>query len=150
MFHHQDRAPGADALDQLRDAVHVFVPHALSGLVKQHQFGFHGQRRGDFQRALAAIRQVHRGFVREGAQVHLFKQRAGGLVQRGQPLVALPEVERQPGLALQADAHVLKHGQVREHRRYLERTDDAAPRDLRGTFARNVDAVELDGSRRGR
>ena len=108
----RDGAAGADALDELRDAVHVFVAHALRRLVQQHQLGLHRQRGGDLERALAAVRQIHGGLVGERAQVDLFQQRAGRLVERGQALGALPEMERQSGLALQADAHVLKHGPV--------------------------------------
>ncbi len=55
VLHHQDGAAGRDLLDQRRDAVHVFVAHALGRLVEQHQFRLHGQGGGDLQRALAAV-----------------------------------------------------------------------------------------------
>ncbi len=36
----------------------IFGTHALRRLVEQHQFGFEPQRRGNLQRALAAIGQL--------------------------------------------------------------------------------------------
>jgi hypothetical protein len=57
VFHHQNGAPCGHFLDQLGHAVHVFMPHALRRFIEQHQFRFHRQRGGNFQRALAAIRQ---------------------------------------------------------------------------------------------
>ena len=41
-----------------------------------------------------------------------------------------PEVERAAALALQRDAHVLQHGEMREHRGNLERAHQAEPRDV--------------------
>ncbi|MNL68033.1 hypothetical protein D3C87_1926940 [compost metagenome] len=46
--------------------------------------------------------------------------------------------------ALQTQAHVLQQREVWEHSRDLERTDDAAPRDLRGPLAGDIPAVEED------
>ncbi len=53
----------------------------------------------------------------------------------------LPEVERRAELALQADAHVFQHREMREHRGDLERADDAAARGLRRPLVGDVDPV---------
>src|SRR5690606_3075447 len=136
--------------DQLRDAIDVFVAHALRGFVEQHQLGFHGQRRGDFKGALAPVRKVDGDLVGKAAQVDQFQQFQRFGVEPGQAFFAAPEVERLARLALQADAYIFQYGQVREHRRDLERADDAAPRDLGRTFAGDVVAVEEDLARRRR
>src|SRR5690606_39914888 len=89
---HQDGAPGADLLDELGDAVDVFMAHALRGFVQQHQAGFHGQGGGDFQGALAAVGQVHGHLRCEVGQVDFGEQFHGPVVQVAQAAVAAPEV----------------------------------------------------------
>src|SRR5574344_2482828 len=37
VLHHQNGATGRDFFDQLGDAVHVFMAHALGGFIEQHQ-----------------------------------------------------------------------------------------------------------------
>ena len=149
MLDHQNGAPGRDFLDELRDAVHVLVAHALRGLVQQHEFGLHGQRGGNLQRALAAIGQVDGELVGQVFQAHFGEQLHGALIELAQAALAAPEMERRAQLALQANAHVLAEGQVGKHRRNLERTDHAPAGNLRRCLAGDVVAVEADGARGG-
>ena len=58
-------------------------------------------------------------------------------------------MKRGANLALQGDAHIFQHPQVREHGRDLERADDAAPRNLRRCVLGNVLSVEQDHARAG-
>ncbi|KAG1249119.1 hypothetical protein G6F68_013508 [Rhizopus microsporus] len=120
VFDHQDGAPGAHALDQLRDAVHVFVAHALRGFVQQQQFGLQRQRGRDFQGALAAVGQVARCHVQMGAQADLVQQFLDAVVQAFPRALRPPEAIVHAQLALQGHAHVLAHRQLREHGGYLE------------------------------
>jgi hypothetical protein len=61
------------------------------------------------------------------AQVHGVQQLERAVVQlRPANALGFPEMERRAQLALQADAHVFQHRQVREGGRDLERADDAA------------------------
>ncbi len=149
VLHHEDRAAGRHLLDELRDAVHVLVAHALRGLVEQHQLGLHRQRRGDLQRALAAVRQVDGDLVGQVGKAHLREQLARPAVEVRQAALAFPEMERRAQAALQAEAHVLGERQVREHGRYLKRADHPAPGDLRRRLAGDVRAIEGDGAGRG-
>ncbi|QND93221.1 hypothetical protein SY91_00578 [Burkholderia cenocepacia] len=144
VFHHQDRAAARDLLNQRGHAVDVLVAHPLRGLVEQHQLGLHRQRRRDLERALAAVGQLDGRHVREIGEADLREQVHRAIVEPFQRAFAAPEMEFGAERALQADAHVLQRGQVREHGRDLERADDAAPRDLRGPFVGDVDAVEDD------
>ena len=57
-----------------------------------------------------------------------------------------PEIERAAALALQRDAHVFEHGQMREHRRDLERAHEAEPRHVGGPEGGDVVAVEEDAA----
>ena len=52
----------------------VLMPHALRGLIEQHQVRLERQRGRQFQRALAAIGQIRRQRARPGFQVHLRQQ----------------------------------------------------------------------------
>jgi hypothetical protein len=61
-----------------------------------------------------------------------------------------PEIERTAASALQRDAHVLDHGEMRKHRRDLERAPDAEPRHVRRIERGDVAAVEHDAALRGR
>ena len=56
-------------------------------------------------------------------------------------------MERVAALALQRDADVLAHGQMREHRRNLERAHEAHPRDGGRPRAGDVVAVVEDAAR---
>ena len=149
MFDHQDRAALCDALDQLRHAVHVFVAHALRGLVEQHQLGLHRQRGGNLQRALAAVGQLHRHSVRELGQAHLFEQLHRPRIQRVERLLAAPERVRRAELPLQSNANVFHHRQMRKHGGDLERADHAAARDLCRLFRGDIGAVEQNRAARG-
>ncbi|MNC95279.1 hypothetical protein D3C83_123620 [compost metagenome] len=60
MLDHENGASLSDGLDEMRHAVDVFMAHPCRRLVEQHQFRIHGERRRDFERALAAVRQLHR------------------------------------------------------------------------------------------
>ncbi len=123
------------------------MAHALRGLVQQHQLGVECQRGGNLQRALAAVRQLHRLGLREAAQVDLLQQRHGFVVECVQAGLGLPEMEAGAQLALQADAHVLQHGEVREHGRDLERSHHAGARHLGCLVAGDVLALVEDLAR---
>ena len=146
---HHDGAAGRDLAYQLDDASDVLVTHALRRLVEQHQFRIEREGRGDFQRTLAAVRQFDRHRIGERREVDRVEQLHRARIERVERARGLPEMKRSAELALQADAHVFEHRQMREHRRDLERADDAAARDLRRLFARDVDAVEVDAAARG-
>jgi hypothetical protein len=108
--------------------------------------GLHGERGRDLERALAPVGELTRRDARELAEVHALEERQGALVQDFERLLALPEVEARAQAALQRDAHVFQHGEVGKDRRDLERTDDAAARDVGGLVAGDVLAVEEDGA----
>ena len=61
-----------------------------------------------------------------------------------------PEIERVAALALQRDAHVLEHGQMRKHRGDLERAHESHARDRRRPRAGDLAAVEEDLAARRR
>jgi len=126
--------------------VHVFVAHALGRLVEQHEFRFHGQRGGDFQRTLAAVGQVDRLFVGQVVEPHLGEQLARPAVERRQRFLAFPEMVRRAQRALQAQSHVFQQREMRKNGGDLERADDAAPRNLCRALLRDVVAVEQDGA----
>ena len=144
VFHHEDGAVGAHLLDQLGDPVHVFVTHALCGLVQQHQLGVHGQGGGNFQSAFAAIGQLHRRQIGHAAQIHFIQQGHGLVVELVEHALGAPKVHGHAGATLQRNAHVLQHGQVGEGGRNLERPHQTAARHLRGLFGGDVLAIEQD------
>ena len=101
---HQDGAPGRDFLDQLRDAVaRPRGPCPAVGSSSSISSGSMRQRRGDFQRALAAVGQVDRrpfGETRQGRPARAAPSRGrSGATER---LLALPEVEGVPSLRCSA------------------------------------------------
>ena len=149
MFNHQNGAPGGHFFDELRDAVDIFMAHALCGLVEQHQLGLHRQRGGDLECAFSAIGQIDRDLVGHVFQAHFGQQLHGLVIELAQAAFAAPEMERCAELALQAQAHVFQKREVGKHRRDLERADHAPPRDLRRTLACDVMPVEPDDTRRG-
>src|SRR5665647_1895570 len=57
---HEHGAVGGDALDQLRNAGDILMAHTGGRFVEQQHFRIERQRGGDFERALAAIRQFDR------------------------------------------------------------------------------------------
>ncbi len=122
------------------------MAHALGGFVEQHQLRFHRQGGGNFQRALAAVGHVNGDGIGKLGQVDLGQQGHRALIELVELALALPEMKGGAELALQADAHVLQHRQVREHGRNLERTDDAHAGNLGWPGLRNVAAIEQDMS----
>ena len=68
------------------------------------------------------------------------EQFIGAGIEAIERLRRLPEMKGSAELALQRDAHVLKRGEMREHRRDLERAHDAAPCDLRRPLGGDVGA----------
>ena len=67
---------------------------------------------------------------------------AGASVELRQLRFGAPEIHRMPLLALQRDAHVFMHGQVRKHRRNLERAHQTHARDGRRPRTGDFLAVE--------
>ena len=57
---HQDRAVRGDAADELRNALDVLLRHSRHRLVEKQHFRVERQRRGDLQRALAAVGEFAR------------------------------------------------------------------------------------------
>src|SRR5690606_24068573 len=150
VFNHKDGSAFTDFLDELRDAVHIFVAHALCRFVQQHEFRLHSQCGGDLKRAFAAIRKIDGDFVSEVFQIDFLKQFEGATVELVEHLVAAPEVERHARSALQADTHVLKDCQLREYSGDLKRTDDASTRDIGRGFLGDFHSVKENAScRRG-
>ena len=126
-----------DAPDQRGDALDVLLRHAGHRLVEQHHLGVERQRRGDLQRALAAVGQLdrRRAAAKAASPTASISSQRVGVEMAERPLRA-PEVEGVAALPLQRDAHVLQHGQMREHRRDLERADEAEPGDVGRRHAR--------------
>src|SRR5215831_18856876 len=145
---HQHRAVGRDALDQRRDALDVLVGHPRRRLVQEQQLGLERKRRRDLQRALAAVRQLDRDRVLEFRQRDRLEQRARPAVQLLEQALGAPEIEGSAALALQGDAHVLEHREVRKHRGDLERANQAHPGDRRRTRAGDVAALVDDAAPR--
>src|SRR3712207_2943678 len=72
------------------------------------------------------------------AEAHRLDQRPRLSVKGVQDALGAPEIEGIAALPLQGDAHVLEHGEVREHRRDLERAHEPAPGDVGGLQGRDV------------
>ena len=120
MLDHQHRAFGRRLPDQRRHAGDVLVPHSGGGLVEEQHSRVEGERGGDLQRPLAPVRQVDRRRRRELGEADILQQRHRPIVEGVERPLRSPEVEGVAALALQGDAHVLEHGQVREYRGDLE------------------------------
>ena len=150
MLHHQNGTIDRNLADQVNHASDILVPHALRRLIEQHQLGIERQGGGDFERALAAIGQFHRHRFGEGREVHRRQQRHRAVIQLVKGLLRFPEMKRGTELALQADAHILQHRKTRKRRGNLKRAHDAAPRNLRGFFTGDINAIEMDRARRRR
>ena len=93
MLDHQHGTVGRHALDQLRDAVDILMAHACGRLVEQQHFRIERERGGDFQGALATVREFdscpvcHRGQSDVGDQLH------GPFVQIVEHGRRLPKIE---------------------------------------------------------
>ena len=74
VFDHQDGAIGAHLADQVSDPVNVFVPHALGGLIEQHQLRLERERGRNLERALAPVWQLDRHGIRKRGQIHRRQQ----------------------------------------------------------------------------
>ena len=115
-----------DAADQRDDAVDVLVAHARHRLVEQQHFRIERERGGDLERALAAIGDFARDAVGEVGEPDIVEQRPCARALSG----SSTRLERQksklsPRLRCKRDAHVLERGQMRKHRRDLERAHEA-------------------------
>src|SRR3984957_20640134 len=130
MFDHQDGVFRGDALDQRGDLVDVFMAHAGHRLIEQHHFRIERQRGGDFQRTLAPIGHLDRRCIGEFAQTDVVQQFVRAGIETVEYRLRAPEVEGVAVLALQRDPHILQRRQMREHRRDLERADQAEARDV--------------------
>ncbi len=105
--------------------------------------GSSAKRRSDFQRALAPVRHFHRRRARELGEPDIGKQLVRAIVQRIENMLRAPEIEGSAARALQADADILKRGEMRKHRRNLERANKPEPRDV-GRFQRGDVAALID------
>src|SRR5208282_2941443 len=69
---------------------------------------------------------------------------------RAQRALGAPEIEGMAAPALQRDADVLEHGQMRKYRRDLKRAAQPQPRNIGRLERRNVAAIEHDAPARRR
>ena len=81
-------------------------------------------------------------------QADVVDQRQRALVELVEHAARAPEVERAAALALQRDAHVLQHREMRKHRRDLERAHHAEPRHLGRRLRGDVGALVGDAAPR--
>ena len=129
VLHHQHGALCRHLLDQRRDAADVLAPHAGGRLVEQQHFGLQRQRGGQLEGAFAAVGKLPRRHLGVVGEAHRLEQ-LQACSFRPSGLFRAPEMEGGADLSLQRHAHVLEHGQVREHRRDLERAHHALARQL--------------------
>src|SRR5258708_5015450 len=129
VLHHEHRASARDFLDEVPHAVDVLVAHSRRRLVEEHQLRLHRERGGDLERALATVGELPRVDAREALEAYPLEKGHRAAIQRVERPFALPEMKARAQGALQRDAHVLEHGEVRKYRRDLEGADDPAPRD---------------------
>src|SRR5579862_255982 len=144
VFDHQDGAVDRQRFDQRADAIDVLAAHARHRLVEQQHLRLERDRRCDLKRALAAIWQFHRQHRSVGLKSDVREQRAGALIKRVEHLFSAPEIERSPAPALQRDAYVFQHREVRKHGRYLKRADEPQASDIGGPKRRDVAPIEND------
>jgi hypothetical protein len=147
---HQDGAVRRDPADQLGDTVNVLVAHPGHRLVEQHHLGIERHGRRELERALAAIRQFDRRRADELGKPDVFDQRARIVVQIAQHALRAPEIERIAALALQGDAHILEHAEMREDGRNLEGAHEAAAGHVGRLHGRDIAAVIADRASAGR
>jgi hypothetical protein len=120
------------------------VAHAGHRFIQQQHFGLERQGGRDLERPLAAIGQFHRRPMRKGRQADIGDERHGTLVEDVERALRPPEVERRSTLALQRDAHVLEHRQVRKNGGNLERPHQPETRHLGGRQRRDVASLVDD------
>jgi hypothetical protein len=147
VFDHEHGPVRSDFLDQRRDPLDVLVRHACRRLVEEHHFRIQREGGRDLERALAAVRHLDGRGVRVARQTDGVQQLLHALVQRLEHALGAPEIERRAALALQRNAHVLEHGEVRKRRGNLERADHPHARDRRGRRAGDLPLVEDDLAR---
>src|SRR4029079_14362821 len=102
------------------------------------------ERGRDLERALAPVGQLDGRGGFEFGQAHRLDQFARLRIELVERARGTPEIKRSPALALQRDAHVFEHRQVREQGRYLERAHQAHARDARRAGPRDLAAVIED------
>ena len=113
-----------------RDAADVLVAHAGHRLVEEQHLGIERQRRGDLQRALAAVGQFARPAGRASARSTASSSSSARGVERVERRSERQNCS-QAVRPLQRDADVVEHGQVRKDRRDLERAHETEARHLR-------------------
>src|SRR5713226_6414399 len=124
----EDAAAGqhGDAVGQIGDDAEIVLDH-------QH-------------RAIGRDRSDQRGDA-----IDVLVPHAGGRLVEQQHLrvehaLRAPEIERSAAFSLQRDAHVLEHGQLRKHRRDLERAHEPEPRHVGGSKPGDVVALVDDAA----
>src|ERR1700680_2541390 len=90
---HQHCAGCADGFDQRTDTINVLLSHPGGRLVQQKHFRLECKRRGDLQRAFAAIRQFPRRYTFKGRQAHCGEEHHCSVVERVENTFRPPEIE---------------------------------------------------------
>ena len=115
----------ASCADQRADHLAVGFGEPGQRLVQQQQLGVGGQRDGDFQQPLLAVRQVGARLGGAILQPDRGQQRPGAALTSSSAIGVAPQAACMPAVRLHRDAHVLERGQVAEHAEDLERAAEA-------------------------
>src|SRR6185503_10704332 len=145
----------AHAADQLAERDALRRIHAGRGLVEREQLGLGGQRAGNFQTALVAVRQAAGRMVRFAADAHVVEQlqrpALNLLFLRQGALVAEDRAEHAGSRTrVAADHHVFERGKIHEQADVLEGAADAGGRDLVRLQAGETAVVEPEVTAIGR
>jgi hypothetical protein len=145
-----NRMVGDEAAQQAHELAGLALGHAGRRLVQQQERRLRGQRAGELEPALVAVRQVARDLVGLGGEPHALQQLAAPAPEAALDLVEVPaagedvpDAERDPGV--HADQHVLDGRHVGEEPDVLEGPADPERRDLVGAQADQ--GVPLEGDR---
>jgi hypothetical protein len=146
---HQHRAIGRDAADQGVMRSTSLVRHSAVGSSSSIISGSSASVVAISSARLRPYGSSTAVRSRELGEAHGVDELDRARVERRQQSGGLQKSNEWPALALERDADVLEHGQVREHRRDLERADESHARDRRRPRARDLAAVEEDLPRVG-
>jgi hypothetical protein len=142
---------GAQCLEMRRDLLGERRVYAGDRLVEQDELGIGHQGAADLEELLLPSRQFSGGIVENTAKVEPFGDCARPAAQR---LLAFPRPRGAQqgrddpftGLVGAVEQQVLHHRQARKAARDLEGADKPAAGDAVGPPARDIDAIEVDGS----
>ncbi len=130
--------------DQRADHLAIGFRQTREGFVQQQQLRVSGQRDGDLQQPLLAVRQIGAGFGRAILQPDRGQQRPGAGVDRLERVGIAPQAVLVRAAGLHRDAHVLERRQVAEHAEDLERTAEPEADATVHRQMRDVVAIEHD------